>query len=123
MIKLTKKYIFLSYVYLFICQLIGFVYTLNEIYYAMILTKTTQEMIPGISPYAWPFFIIRLFAIPYLNFWRNIIPPIIIIPKLLVADFLALNFLLIIVPKILINCENYFYSLYLKSIYIGYVKN
>lgn len=117
MIKIPQENIYLAYFYLFICQLIALIYAFNQLYFAIVATRSTLELIPGINPHIWPFFLVRLIAIPYLKFWEDMIPPTIIIPKIYISEFLALNFLQHIVPKILINCENYFYRLYFRALH------
>lgn len=102
-----------------ISQFIAVIYSLNQFYLNIILTKLVTDQIIAINPHAWPFFAIRLIATPYLKFWENLMPQIFYIPKIMISDSIAVYVLGSIIPKILIKYSNYFYDLYLKGLMSG----
>lgn len=96
-------------------KIIVFLYYITELYHTIIITHLLLSQLPGIDFGKWPLSIIRLVTVPYLVFWKNILPRTIIrqsrfiIPMEYLTYFLALQTLNPMLKNILIYYENYFY--------------
>ncbi len=112
-----KKNLKLAFCYYIITKIIVLLYYCNDLYYALVITELLLGQIPGVDFGKLPLSIIIQLTSPYILFWKNILPRLIIKqndilnPNLFLSYSLATQFLNPMLNRILIYFENYFYSL------------
>lgn len=62
--------------YIFFATLLFYVLFAVKFYRALCYTNLTLEGLPLINPYVWPSNVLRVYAKPYFQFWKESIPPI-----------------------------------------------
>jgi uncharacterized protein YggT (Ycf19 family) len=64
----------LIYMYVFLADLISYLYLLLKIYRVLCFSKITFDQLPVLNPYKWPFSFIRIITKPYFKFWSKLLP-------------------------------------------------
>lgn len=64
----------LIYFYIFLADLISYLYLLIKIYRVLCFSKLTFDQLPLLNPYRWPFSFVRVVTKPYFKFWAKLLP-------------------------------------------------
>lgn len=64
----------MMYFYLFLIDLLGYIYLMLKIYRVICFSKITFDQLPLLNPYTWPFSLIRVITRPYFRFWSKLLP-------------------------------------------------
>lgn len=60
--------------FIFLMNLISYVYILVKFYKVLCYSKLTFEWMPIINPYVWPFSAFQVVTTPYFGLWARVLP-------------------------------------------------